>query len=409
MNARQHFAAIALLLAASAPAGADVISRYTAPGGSFAPTTAAARVTASALNALGSAADLQPGAALPDSVFLQQLVASPTPAAAVANNQYFQFSAAADPGYALNFSSLTFNAGKGGSSSPRGWVLRSSLDGFGSTIATADITSIQPTLTPYSIDLSGAGFQNLASEVTLRLYDYAPTAGGVGMFYDDITLNGSVTTGSLVRYEAPGGSFSPTIVAPHVIAAALTDIGSAADLQPGAALPTSGFVQQLVASPTRADAVSNNQFFEFAVGPDAGFEMDLTGLHFDAGRGGSSTPRGWVLRSSVDGFASDIATAEIPTVQPALTSFDVSLLGVPYQDLVSPVTFRIYGYAPTAGGVGLFYDNLNVTGFINAVAPVPGDTSVPEPVALCLLGIGLAGVLRFSRYRKTPRRPVQVA
>ena len=131
-----------------------------------------------------------------------------------------------------------------------------------------------------------------------------------------------------------------------------------------ATLPNTVFLQDLVFSTTAAAAVSNNQWFQFTVGANAGYIMDLSSLTFDAARGGSSTPRGWVLRSSIDAFAANIATATIPTTQPTLTPFSVSLSAPSYQSLVAPVTFRIYGYAPATTGAGNFFDNLTLNGTV---------------------------------------------
>lgn len=375
------FAAACLLAFGSASANADIITQYTAPGGVFTPTTVAAQVAASALNTTGSAASLQAGAVLQNTVFLLQNVLSPTPAASVANDQFFQFSAGADPGFMLNLSGLSFNVGRGGPSTPRGWAVRTSVDGFASTLASGDIPTQQPALTAASIDLSGPAFQSLASPVTLRVYGYAPGTG-VGSFFDDITLSGTVAFASeLVRYEAAGGSFAPTSTAANLTAGALNDTGSSADLQPGATLPNTVFLQQNITSANPAAAVANNQYFQFSLGPDAGFEMDLQGLSFNAARGGASTPRGWVLRSSLDGFGSDIATAEVATANPTLSSFGVDLSGPQYQDLQSALTFRLYGFAPSTG-VGMFYDNLMVAGVVSAV---------PEPSTWLLMALGLAG------------------
>jgi hypothetical protein len=390
----RHFVALVISFGLCLPARAAIITQYAAPGGSFAPTTVAVGATASPLNETGSAADLQPGATFPNTVFLQQNVVSTTPAQAVSNNQFFQFTVAPQSGRAFNLTDFTFDASRGGASTPRGWVLRSSQDGFGSTIATADVPTQQPTLTSFSASLASPNFQNIMSPLTFRLYGYAPQAG-VGMFYDNLTLNGTVTGFELARYEAPGSSFSPTFVAPHILAGALNDTGSAADLQPGATLPNSVFLQQNVVSTTPAAAVSNNQFFQFSLAPESGFSMDVLSLSFDAGRGGASTPRGWALRSSLDGFLSDLATSDVNSQQPTLTAFDIDLPDLPFQDLTSEVTFRLYGYAPGAG-VGMFYDNLRIFGFAEPV--VAG--SVPEPHAWALLALALAG-LGIARRRGT--------
>lgn len=191
--------ALLMAMAGQAPAmAASVIVQYTFPGGGFAATTTAANVTATVVNATGSSADLAAGIALPDSAFLEQLVFSETPAAAVSNNQFFQFTVGSTSGYQLDLSSLAFDAGRGGASNPRGWVLRSSIDGFAADIGTAAIPTVQPTLTHFSIDLSGAAFQDLVAAVTFRIYGYAPAVPGVGSFFDNLTLNGSVNSDILV-------------------------------------------------------------------------------------------------------------------------------------------------------------------------------------------------------------------
>jgi hypothetical protein len=113
---------------------------------------------------------------------------SATPAQAVANGTYFEFTVAADDGFFLDLDNLMFGAARGGSGTPRGWVLRSSVDGFANNIATADITTVRPDLKLYTIDLSDAAYTDL-TEITFRIYSYVP-AGGQSVEYVDVTVNG---------------------------------------------------------------------------------------------------------------------------------------------------------------------------------------------------------------------------
>ena len=312
MLVRHLLSTLSVLFVVVSASHAQIV-QYTAPGGSFDATTVAANTSAGPLNETGSLGDLQAGATFPNTVFLQQNITSPDAASAVLNNQYFQFSVTPDAGFKFNFTGLTFDAARGGASTPRGWVLRSSLDGFGADIDSDVVPTALPNPTSYSVAFAGAMFNDVLTETIFRFYGFAPSTG-VGMFYDNITLNGSVLpANALVKYSAPGGSFAPTEVTGNITASNLSDVGSSGDLQAGATFPNTVFLQQNITSPDAASAVLNNQYFEFTVAADAGFVMDLTSLTFDAARGGASTPRGWLLRSNLDGFTTDIASAVVPT------------------------------------------------------------------------------------------------
>ena len=114
---------------------------------------------------------------------------------AVSNDSYFQFNVGAVPGLALSLSSLDFGGYKGGASDPRGWVLRSSVDGFAADISSGVITadpfdSGSTAPDEFSVDLSAGAYQGL-SDITLRLYAYVPTAD-FALNFTNIELKGSV-------------------------------------------------------------------------------------------------------------------------------------------------------------------------------------------------------------------------
>jgi autotransporter-associated beta strand protein len=118
---------------------------------------------------------------------------------------------------------------------------------------------------------------------------------------------------------------------------------------------------------TPALAVTNNRYFEFTITPTAGNAINLSDISFKSARGGGGTPRGWALRSSLDGFAADIQSADDPTARPTLTPFTVSLAGTAYQGLTTPVTFRIYTYSPGAGS-SVEFDDLTINGSVAETA-----------------------------------------
>jgi hypothetical protein len=108
---------------------------------------------------------------------------------AVAGGTFFEFTVTANPGVLLALDNLTFSSARGGAAEPRGWVLRSSVDGFASNIDSEVVPSQRPDLTIFTVDLSDCQFQGL-SAVTFRIYTFVP-AGGQSVEYVDVTLNGS--------------------------------------------------------------------------------------------------------------------------------------------------------------------------------------------------------------------------
>jgi hypothetical protein len=107
---------------------------------------------------------------------------------AVANGRYFEFTLTADDGFFLDLDNLQFGAARGGSGTPRGWVVRSSVDDFGSNLGISDIGSVRPELKLYTVDLSDPAYTNL-TEITFRIYTYVPS-GGQSVEYVDVTVNG---------------------------------------------------------------------------------------------------------------------------------------------------------------------------------------------------------------------------
>lgn len=112
------------------------------------------------------------------------VAAGTSAAAAVANNVYFQFTVSAVSGVFIPIS-LTFNTAKGGTSSPRGYVVRSDYDSYAADLATTDLTTVRPTWTAVAIPL----IMDAVASIAFRIYTYTPTTGA-SIEYDDIVLCG---------------------------------------------------------------------------------------------------------------------------------------------------------------------------------------------------------------------------
>jgi len=116
-----------------------------------------------------------------------------------------------------------------------------------------------------------------------------------------------------------------------------------------------------------AKAVSAGNYAYLTLSADGGYKLNLSSLGFKVTRAGAAySPRGWVVRSSADSYAADIATEDVSTTDPTYTSKSLDLTGGAYQGL-SSITFRIYVYAQEEDTV-LFFDDVAVTGTVDASA-----------------------------------------
>jgi hypothetical protein len=165
-----------------------------------------------------------------NSRFTRTYVTANTAAGAIAANDYAEFSVNANPGFQLNLNSFSMNLGSNGvnangagdptTSNTSSFALRSSLDGYSTTIGTLSVTAPNGTTvwTSGSINLSGATYQGL-SGIGFRLYMYdtfdsTTPSGFTGVNrMDNIFLDATVTAVPEPTSLALGGIASLLIIA----------------------------------------------------------------------------------------------------------------------------------------------------------------------------------------------------
>jgi hypothetical protein len=109
-----------------------------------------------------------------------------------------------------------------------------------------------------------------------------------------------------------------------------------------------------------------NAYFQFSVTANSGYYLELNTVNLSirrstTGTSAGSGPQNWSLRSSLDGYASDIQTG---TLTENYVTFAVTLSAT-FQSIPSTVTFRLYGFneVTTSGGDNRFViDNINIQG-----------------------------------------------
>jgi len=162
--------------------------------------------------------------------------------------------------------------------------------------------------------------------------------------------------------------------------------------------------------PTDSAPLDLGKYYEFTVGPESGYLLDLDDVRFEMVNRGGGGPRRWVVRSSLDGFTANLpgeAAGNI-TIEAGNVFFltqDVSAATGPVQVLLTdpifgaltlPTTFRIYAFNAESTGSGWMVDNVGLFGAVTSAI-------IPEPTTLLIwsllagLGIGVG----WGRRRRT--------
>jgi hypothetical protein len=127
--------------------------------------------------------------------------------------------------------------------------------------------------------------------------------------------------------------------------------------------------------PWPSGSIDLNAYLEFSITPTAAHTITISSLSMQIRRSttGSSGagPNTWSLRSSLDGYTSDISSGVLTTNSLPAT---VVPLGIAFMNLSSKIIFRLYGYNATisSGGLNRFvYDDIVANG--STVLPVVFD------------------------------------
>ncbi|QOY90021.1 PEP-CTERM sorting domain-containing protein [Paludibaculum fermentans] len=181
-----------------------------------------------------------------------------------------------------------------------------------------------------------------------------------------------------------------------VVGSGVTENLDTSHILSGTSVGNDGFGVVLEAYPNSGStsaglALINNSFFAVTLGLTP---VTLGQLHvaYEVGKGGSSDPRGYFVRSSLDGYTSDLINQVLPggsAAAPALQSFDLDA------SAENAITFRFYLYTPNPGGNSVDFRNLLVT----TSSTLPSGNPVPEPTTWALSGLGLAAVAAWRRRR----------
>jgi len=222
-------------------------------------------------------------------------------------------------------------------------------------------------------------FSCSSTAMTNALYDFAGVMAGIGGTTDPTTppvlLMGEENFSRLQmsHFGASGVSINPN-------AASEFSFTGWSD----------GAVQGATAYSQMSGAINTSTYYEFTVTPRPGSAMTLTELRFLAKRAANG-PRSFVVRSSINNFANNIASSVAPAnsnlvvltnPNPVNTFFftgdtaisvngaKVTLGGGSYTAMTGPVTFRIYAFNAEDAAGAFAIDNVELIGTYGVVENV---------------------------------------
>ncbi|MFN0069062.1 MAG: hypothetical protein ACKVYV_15680 [Limisphaerales bacterium] len=138
-------------------------------------------------------------------------------------------------------------------------------------------------------------------------------------------------------------------------------------------------------------ASASTDYFQVTLAPDAGHSLNLDSVGFHIRLSSFDGPRSWALTSSQDNHATPLGRLFAwQTGRQGDYSFP---LGAAFDDVTSPVTFRLHGFEARFSNQSGTLDDLFFDG---------GLTAVPEPHEYAAFaGLGLLG---FAVWRRTSAR-----
>ncbi|CAN1572179.1 Fibronectin type III [Flavobacteriaceae bacterium] len=116
--------------------------------------------------------------------------------------------------------------------------------------------------------------------------------------------------------------------------------------------------------------IDSNKYFEFVITPISGKRIDFLSFYF-LGQISLYGPSHFVFRSSIDGFSTNIATL-------VGTGGTVSLSDPNFQNIIEPITFRIYSWGATNGNATFSINKFDFKGTTDCALPEkPRLTDIP--------------------------------
>jgi Secretion system C-terminal sorting domain/Endonuclease/Exonuclease/phosphatase family len=140
-------------------------------------------------------------------------------------------------------------------------------------------------------------------------------------------------------------------------------------------------------------SLNTAKYLQFTVSPNANFAMSLTSIGFYDQKSATG-PSNWVLRSSLDGYVTDLNLPTPGTTSAAFAAIPQTIdLGLGFQNITTSVTFRLYAYG-ASGSTGTWrLDDLAIDGNIIDVSNPAINTS-KTAISFTTISVGTPSVAK---------------
>ena len=175
-----------------------------------------------------------------------------------------------------------------------------------------------------------------------------------------------LSTGAMAQSNVGNWTFNSTISGAAATGAVVADASVGSSIP---SLTTNNSTEYYGEGGWPAGALDVNAYVQFKVSANSSHYLVLNTVKMAIRRSSTGSPAGsgpnnWSLRSSLDNYATDLATGS--NLDYNIANFTVTL-PTAFQSIASTVTFRLYGYnmTLTSSGINRFvWDNFTVTGSV---------------------------------------------
>lgn len=124
--------------------------------------------------------------------------------------------------------------------------------------------------------------------------------------------------------------------------------------------------------------IDPDDYIEFTISPSVGYKVSFINFVYKA-QVSTTGPRQFSFRSSVDGFASNVNLPVIPNSASEETPLPIDLTAANFQNVTSPITFRIYAWGGTATTGTFSINEFSFNGIVACDLAVPTIGTVVHP------------------------------